>query len=241
LVDCSLIVPCFNEQLALPLLVQRIAGLRETLGWTYELVLVDDGSRDDTWWTIQRLRETHPFIVPVRHAGNRGIVAGWRSGLAAAAGRYVALLDADLQYRPEDLPVLKRKMQETMADVIQGARVREPHRSLLRRTMTAGLSVLLNLLFNMRLKDNKSGFLLCRREVLLDALDTRFHYRNFTHFIAVAMHARGYRIVQVPVVFDPRAAGESFIRHPWRFALRSLLDFPPALWEFRLAPRGRKN
>ncbi|NLH48172.1 MAG: glycosyltransferase family 2 protein [Myxococcales bacterium] len=239
--DCSIIVPCFNEEQALPLLVRRIADLREHWDWSSELVLVDDGSRDDTWLTIQRLRETHPFIVPVRHAGNRGIVAGWRSALAAASGRHVALLDADLQYRPEDLPALREKLRESMADVVQGARVSEPNRTPLRRLMTAGLSLLLNLLFGMHLKDNKSGFLLCRREVLADVLETRFRYRNFTHFIAVAIHARGYRIAQVPVVFDPRAAGESFIKNPWRFALRSLLDFPPALWEFRLAPRGRKD
>jgi phenylacetate-CoA ligase len=239
-VDVSIIVPCFNEEKALPRLVERIVAAGAKWPWTYELILVDDGSRDDTWAAIQRLREAHAFIVPVRHLGNRGIVAGWRSGLAAARGVHVATLDADLQYRPEDLGELRDKLLASGADLAQGARVQELNRSAGRRFLTAGLSWLLNVLFRMRLQDNKSGFLLCRREVFRDILTTRFQYRYFQHFIVVAAHAKGYRIVQTPIVFDPRVAGESFITQPWRFALRALTDLPRAVWEFRLRAR-REN
>jgi phenylacetate-CoA ligase len=237
--ELSIIAPCFNEEKALPMLAARVAAARAALGGAIELVLVDDGSRDDTWLVIQRLRETHDFITPARHVGNRGIVAAWRTGLAASRGRYVATIDADLQYRPEDLPRLRASLDGAGADLAQGARVQEVGRSRVRRLMTAGLSHLLNVLFGMQLHDNKSGFLLGRREVFADIFATRFAYRGFQHFVAVAAHAKGYRIVQTPIVFDPRVAGESFISRPWRFALRVVADLPWAIWEYRVAPRRR--
>jgi len=232
--DVSIIVPCFNEQEAIPHLVRRVQALQATWDRSFELILVDDGSRDDTWLAIGQAREQYPNIVPVRHPGNRGMLAGWLSGLAASRGTYVVTIDADLQYRPEDIPPLLNKLHEDGADIAQGARCKEVERSALRRFLTAGLSVLLNLLFGMRLKDNKSGFILCRREIFKDIMETRFTYRYFQHFIAVSAHAKGYRIAQLPIVFDPRVAGESFIRNPLRYAVAALPDLPKALWEFRL-------
>jgi glycosyltransferase involved in cell wall biosynthesis len=236
-IDLSIVVPCFNEQDALPPLAERVAGIRNALGWTLELVLIDDGSQDNTWQVIQDLSETYCFIKPVRHPTNLGIVAGWQTGHEAAGGTYLVTMDADLQYRPEDIIDLKNKLLSTGADVAQGARVREPERTALRRFLTAGLSWLLNLMFGMNLKDNKSGFILCKREVFGDTLTTRFTYRQFQHFIAVAIHAKGYRIVQIPVTFDPRVAGVSFMARPIRFALSAVADLPYALWEFRIARR----
>ncbi|MDP8224820.1 MAG: glycosyltransferase family 2 protein [Candidatus Lernaella stagnicola] len=239
--DLSIIIPCFNEEGAISQLGERIAELREHLDWSYELVLIDDGSGDNTWLEIQKLQQRYDFVAPVQHPENRGIVAGWHTGFAAAKGRYVVTMDADLQYRPEDIIALKRKLDETGAEVVQGARVKELERSALRRLMTAGLSWLLNLMFGMKLVDNKSGFILCRREVFGDILTTRYQYRHFQHFIAVSAHAKGYRIVQVPVVFDPRVAGQSFMRHPVHFAFTAIADLPWALWEFRFRRRKAVN
>jgi phenylacetate-CoA ligase len=237
-IQLTILAPCFNEEGNIAELVRRIAGCRDRLP-AFELVLVDDGSRDGTWREIQKAREQYPFVVPVRHVGNLGLVAGWRSGLAASRGRLVVTIDADLQYRPEDIALLLEKMRDADVDLVQGAREVEVQRSALRRTLTAGFSRVLNSLFGMKLKDNKSGFILYRRDVMADVLATRFRYRFFQHFVTVAAHAKGYRIAQTLVIFDPRHSGESYIRRPVRFALRSLRDLPFALWEFRLAKRGR--
>ncbi len=234
----SIIAPCYNEEGNIAELARRVDACRDQLP-PFELVLVDDGSRDETWREIQKARERYPFVTPVRHVGNAGMVAGWRSGLAASRGRLVVTTDADLQYRPEDIAGLLEAMKRTDADVVQGAREVEVNRSAMRRFLTAGFSWLLNFLFGMKLKDNKSGFLLYRREVMADVMRTRFHYRYLQHFVTVAAHAKGYRITQTMVVFDPRHAGESYISRPMSFALRSLRDLPLALWEFRLAKRGR--
>lgn len=238
----SIIAPCFNEQDNVAELARRIDLVDRSLpDVRCELVLIDDGSRDDTWLAIQRARAQYPFIVPVRHYGNAGIVAGWKSGLAAASGEFVLTIDADLQYKPEDIPAMLAAFREHDIDLVQGARVVEQERSAIRRFFTGGLSSILNLLFGMHLKDNKSGFILYRYAVLQDILQIADKFRYFQHFIGVAAHAAGYRIFEVPIVFAPRHAGESFIRQPWRFAMRAALDMPRAIWEFRLAKLWRKG
>lgn len=94
-------------------------------------------------------------------------------------------------------------------------------------------SRLLNLLFGMKLKDNKSGFILYRREAMQRVMAEREGFRLFQHFVAVAAHAHGLKIVEVPVAFDRRRAGTSFITNVFRFALRAFADLPLALWKFR--------
>lgn len=236
-VGLSIIAPCYNEQDNIAELARRLASISAQFPAATELILVDDGSTDNTWLEIQKAGTQYPFVVPVRHAANAGIVAGWKSGLAASRGARVVTIDADLQYRPEDIEPMWRVMEETGADLVQGARTVEVKRSALRRILTAGLSWLLNIVFGMRLQDNKSGFILYRREVMEDVLHTRFRYNYFQHFVAVSAHAKGYRIKQVPIVFDTRYAGASFIQQPLRFSLRSLVDLPRALWEFRLGKK----
>jgi len=240
-IQLTIIAPCFNEEGNIAELARRVDSCRDRLPQPLELVLVDDGSKDNTWSEIQKARERHSFVVPVRHFGNAGLVAGWKSGLAAARGRFVVTIDADLQYRPEDIALLLAKMNETDADLVQGAREVEVGRSPLRRVLTAGFSRLLNFLFGMNLKDNKSGFILYRREAMAGVLATRFRYRFFQHFVTVAAHAKGYRIAQTYIIFDPRHSGISYIQRPLRFALRSLRDLPRAFWEFRVLKGGKAD
>lgn len=238
----SIIAPCFDEQGNIAELARRIDEVDRSLpDVKFELVLIDDGSRDDTWLEIQTARGQYANIVPVRHYGNAGIVAGWKSGLAAATGDCVLTIDADLQYKPEDIPTLLSAFIDNDVDLVQGARVVEQQRSAVRRLFTGGLSGLLNLLFGMHLKDNKSGFILYRREALTDVLQIADKFKYFQHFIGVAAHAAGYRIFETPIVFAPRYTGESFIQQPLRFAMRAALDMPRAIWEFRLAKLWRKS
>ena len=95
--ELSVIVPCFNEEANLPELADRVGEVFRVgrLEGAAELILVDDGSRDGTWRTIEGLTANHPFVVPKRHPVNRGIAAAWKTGLAAARGRLVCVIDAD--------------------------------------------------------------------------------------------------------------------------------------------------
>jgi glycosyltransferase involved in cell wall biosynthesis len=235
--DLSVIVPCFNEAENIPALVARTKAALETMGVAWEMILVDDGSQDRTRAKIEAAAAADPRVRGAFHEVNRGIVAGWVTGLEASRGRSVLPLDADLQYRPEDIPELWAAMTETAADLVQGWRIASPEHDPARRRYTAMFSGLLNMLFGMKLRDNKSGFILYRREAMQQVMAEREGFRLFQHFVAVAAHAHGFKIVEVPVAFDRRQAGASFITSVFRFALRAFADFPLALWKFRFAKK----
>lgn len=206
----SVIAPCLNEELNVPTLVARMMATFDRMPIACELVLVDDGSTDGTWAAIESAMASEPRRVRgVRHERNRGIVGGWKSGLAAATSDLVCLIDSDLQNRPEDVLALYDAFEAERADVAQG--VRHPAGSRRRVLFSRVLNHMLNVAFGMNLRDNKSGFVLCRREVLLDALTDADGYRYFQSFLGVALAARGYKFAQVETRFEPRVAGESFL------------------------------
>ncbi|MBZ0253587.1 MAG: glycosyltransferase family 2 protein [Candidatus Methylomirabilis sp.] len=228
----SVIVPCFNEEGNLDILVGRLRACFQEHGIDGEIVLVNDGSRDRTGEVVDELARRFQNVVPVHHAVNKGIVEGWRSGLKNASAPWVCTIDADLQYLPEDCARLYAEMQRTGADLVQGWRRWHTSINWQRYLLSKGFSGFLNALFRMRLRDIKSGFILYKREAFADVMNFRGPYHAFQHFPTIAARKKGYRIVQIPVVWNQRHAGQSFIQMPWRFALRSLRDLPRALDEF---------
>lgn len=235
--DLSIVVPCYNEEGNLRELVRRIRETMELHRFSAEIILVDDHSRDGTRALIEELARQHPEVRGVFHPENRGIVGGWRSGLEAARAPHLVTTDADLQYAPEDIPRLYLILQREGADVVQGWRIAHNFRDTYRYLLSLGFSFLLNRLFGTRLQDIKSGFLCAKREVFREMLATRYPYRYLQHFIVVNAVSKGFRVRQEPVLFWNRVAGQSFIRSPFRFGLRSLTDLPHAAREFRVRRR----
>jgi glycosyltransferase involved in cell wall biosynthesis len=164
-------------------------------------------------------------------------VAGWRSGLEASKGAWVLTTDADLQYAPEDIPILYQEMAAGDWDLVQGWRKDREEPNPLRDALSVGLSKLLQWVFSMDLQDVKSGFVVYRREVFRDILDFRMNYFSFQSLITVAAHFKGYRIRQVPITFFRRHAGESFIRRPLWFSIKAATDLPKAFYEYRIRKR----
>src|SRR5690606_34578944 len=97
--DLAVIVPCFNEELNIPELTERVLRTLEAGRRAGELILVDDGSSDGTARVIRELMQRDSRVVGVFHPVNKGIAAAWRSGVDAARAVTVAVLDADLQYQ----------------------------------------------------------------------------------------------------------------------------------------------
>lgn len=240
----SVIVPCYNEEGNIGELVSRTEKNFQEHGIDGEIILVDDASTDETAGKIREVMEYWPNIVTETHPRNLGISGGWRTGLRLARGEYVLITDGDLQYAPEDDAKLVLKARETRADIVQGFRIGHTYSAPVRYVLSLGFCWTLNLLFGCRLHDIKSGFIVFRREVLRDVLDVRFRYRYFQHFVTISAVSKGYRIVQVPIIFCERHWGTSFITNPFSFSLKSLRDFPKALWEFlilnRFMRRGRR-
>jgi len=237
-IELSVVVPCYNEAGNLRELVDRLLGVFVKRKVTGEIVLVNDGSRDDTGAVIDGLARDHREVVPVHHPVNRGLAAGWDSGVAKASGTYVCLIDADLQYQPEDVARLHRELLHTRVDMVQGYRSSIGRQRDSRYHLSKGLNGMLNTLFGMRLRDNKSGFVIARRDTLVDILHRRYRYSYFQTFIAVSAHAKGYSIREIETVFETRLVGQSFIpSFPLKLIVKALLDLATGFVEFRLAPK----
>jgi phenylacetate-CoA ligase len=239
----SVIAPCLNEEVNIPVLADRLFAATDESGIPTELVLVDDGSTDGTWQTIRRLRESRgDSVVGVRHSSNFGISESWRTGLDSARGTYACFIDADLQNPPEEVVTLYRRLLSSPSDIVQGFRSSIGRLRDSRLVFSKVLNLLLNTTFGMRARDNKSGFVLGPRAVLTDVLDHRRKYRHFQTFVTVSAKAKGYSILEVETLFESRNAGRSFIdASVWRVVRQALRDFAPAFVEFRMGARSRRH
>lgn len=235
--ELSVIVPALNEELNLRELVSRVLATFDRGGLPGEVVIVDDGSTDGTPALLAELEAAHPGrVVGVRHLTNRGIAEGWRSGAQASKGRLVATIDADLQYQPEDLLRMHRALSQSSVDIVQGFRSPVGRRQDDRYTLSRGFNALLNGVFAMNLRDNKSGFLMCAREVFLDLLSYDGSYFYWQSFVMVAAHAKGYSYKEIETLFEQRRAGTSFLAgsNALKASAKSLVDLGKAAWVYRV-------
>ncbi|MCQ6956734.1 glycosyltransferase family 2 protein [Mucilaginibacter aquariorum] len=118
--DISVVVPLYNEVESLPELTSWISRVMDENRFTYEIILVDDGSTDGSWDMIMKLKENNLFIKGFKFRRNYGKSAALNIGFEAAKGRVVITMDADLQDSPDEIPVLYRRITEDKYDLISG-------------------------------------------------------------------------------------------------------------------------
>ncbi|MDB5129949.1 glycosyltransferase family 2 protein [Mucilaginibacter sp.] len=118
--DISVVVPLYNEVESLPELTSWISRVMDENRFTYEIILVDDGSKDGSWDMIMKLKENNPFIKGFKFRRNYGKSAALNIGFEAAKGGVVITMDADLQDSPDEIPVLYRRITEDKYDLISG-------------------------------------------------------------------------------------------------------------------------
>lgn len=118
--DISVVVPLYNEVESLPELTSWISRVMDENKFTYEIVLVDDGSDDGSWGMILKLQENNPFIRGFRFRRNYGKSAALNIGFDATRGDVVITMDADLQDSPDEIPELYRRISEEKYDLISG-------------------------------------------------------------------------------------------------------------------------
>jgi phenylacetate-CoA ligase len=233
--EISIVVPCRNEAENVLELAERARATFAVHALEGEIVFVNDGSTDNTGALIDELATRFDNVQAVHHPHNLGMPAAWESGARAARGRYIVIMDGDLQYLPEDVYRLYRELRYTNSDIVQGYRSSIGRLRGGRYLMSRTLDYMLRLLFGMHLQDVKSGFLICDREIFAHILRRRFSYNYFQTLIAISAHHKGYRIAQIETLFEDRKLGESFIStFPATVVLRSLIDLAKGLVEFRL-------
>lgn len=235
--DISIIAPCFNEEKNIPELAVRLVKVLEKKNLKGEIILVNDCSTDKTGEIIEKYARLYPnVVIHLDHTKNQGMFQAWKTGLKAARGEYVCLIDSDLQNLPEDVWRLYKEINNHHYDMVQGNRSTIGRLKDSRYILSRGLNWLLNTAFGMNSRDNKSGFVITRKETLEDILG--FNYRGYFYpqsFIAVSAHAKGYSIKEIETLFQSRLLGESFItKNPLKPVILSFYDLYKAFLEFRL-------
>ena len=198
--EVSVLVPANDEAENLPEFMRQVREVLLPLPYACEVVVVDDGSTDDTPAVLQRLVTQHPFLRVVTHRGRRGIADALKSAADAARGRIFVFYPADLQYLPADIPGLVAPILAGEVDVVTGAK----HGHYDRRFVSWVYNGLCRWLFGVRVTDLNS-IKAYRREVM-EALPTRPDWHRFLVVIAAA---QGFRLAERPVPLHPRRAGKS--------------------------------
>jgi glycosyltransferase involved in cell wall biosynthesis len=202
-VSISAVLPAFNEQANLERAIDGLARALAAAAGDYEIIVVDDGSRDDSAAVLERLERRTPRLVVVRHERNLGYGAALRSGFRRARFSLVFFMDADNQFDPSEISRLLDRLGE--ADMVIGYRAvrRDP---LPRRLNAWAFFTLVRVLFGYLARDVNCAFKLIRRE-LLEHLGLRSDGALINTELLVLARRRGARIVEVPVHHFPRTAG----------------------------------
>lgn len=225
-VDVSVLVPAKDESENLPEFIRLCAEALGTAGFTYEVVVVDDGSRDDSPAVLERLARQYPFLRVVTHRRQRGIADALRSAGDAARGDVFVFYPADLQYLPADIPALVRPILAGEADVVTGTKQGRYEKAFVSRVYNG----LCRWLFGIPVTDLNS-VKAYRREVM-DGVPLRPDWHRFMVVIAAA---DGFRLASHPVPLYPRQAGQS--KFTWRRIPVGVLDLLSVWFQLRF---GRK-
>ena len=200
----SVVVPVFNEEESVAALCQQLHGALAKLGRTYELILVDDGSRDRTWERLCELAKTTPRLRLIRFRRNFGQTAAMSAGFDAARGEVIVTLDADLQNDPADIPLLLERM-DAGCDVVSGWRKNRQDTFINRRLPSIIANWLIGRITGVRLHDYGCTLKAYRREVMQGVR----LYGEMHRFIPALASWVGGRIEEVVVNHRARQFGSS--------------------------------
>ncbi|MBQ4824041.1 MULTISPECIES: glycosyltransferase family 2 protein [unclassified Leisingera] len=213
----SVVVPCYNEEESVPMLVERLVQAIEPWAQDAEIILADDGSSDQTWAAIEAAHAKYPVVRGIRLSANRGHQVALTAGLEAARGARVFMLDADLQDPPEILPDMMMMMDRGY-DVVYGRRAERQGETLFKKITAYGFYRFLNTLSDVDIPKDTGDFRLVSRR----ALDAVLAMPERARFIRGMFAWAGYKQIGLEYVRDARVAGVT--KYPFRAMLRFATD-----------------
>jgi glycosyltransferase involved in cell wall biosynthesis len=203
----SIVIPAFHEEQTIPRLVAALddaVAKLEKLGRPTEVIVVDDGSRDQTWKNLAGAAPTRPWLRLVRLRRNYGQTAAMSAGFKRARGAYIVPMDADLQNDPDDIPMLLEKLEEGF-DVVSGWRKHRRDKAVTRRLPSKIANWLIGRVSGVKLHDYGCTLKAYRREVL----EPVNLYGEMHRFIPIYAKWAGARVTEQVVRHHPRKEGRS--------------------------------
>jgi dolichol-phosphate mannosyltransferase len=223
----SVVVPCYNEAACLDVLHARVsAAARAVVGDDHEIVLVNDGSRDQSWAVMERLAASDPRLVAINLSRNHGHQLALTAGLDLCAGERILIIDADLQDPPELLGDMLATMAAESADVVYAVRRKREGETFFKKLTASIFYRVLDRVTDTPIPLDTGDFRLMSRR----ALDALLSLPEQARFIRGMVAWVGFRQVPFPYDRDERLAGES--KYPLgkmiRFALDAVTGFSTA-------------
>jgi glycosyltransferase involved in cell wall biosynthesis len=200
----SVVMPVFNERDTIEEIIPRVLAVSPRI----QLIVVDDVSTDGTTEILERLREQHGFTL-LRQPKNGGKGSALRRGFAAVTGDMVIIQDADLEYSPEEYPLLTNLITSGRADVVFGSRFLGTHRVFLLTHYLGNrlLTFITNVLYNTMLTDMETCYKVMRTDVLR-SMELRSNGFGIEPEITAKVFKRRYRVYEVPISYDGRGYDE---------------------------------
>ena len=222
----SVLVPAKDEAGNLPLFMQQAADAFAGSDIRFEVIVIDDGSEDDSWEVLQGLAGQYDFLRLARHRVRRGIADALRTGYLRARGDVLVFYPADLQFKPEDIPRLVAPILADESDMVTGFKQGDYEKKFVSRIYN-GLS---RALFHVPVKDLNS--VKAYRREIMEALPIRPDWHRYMIVIAAA---HGFTVSEIPVPLYPRFSGKS------KFGIGRIpvgvLDMLSVWFELRFGPK----
>jgi glycosyltransferase involved in cell wall biosynthesis len=229
--DLSIIIPVFNEQDSLPELMEWISKVLIDSKIRYEVILVDDGSSDNSWKVIQEFSDTYSHLRAIRFRRNYGKAAALQSGFESSTGEVVVTMDADLQDNPEEIPDLYRMIMDQKFDLVSGWK-RKRHDPLTKTLPSKFYNRTVRMISGIKIHDFNCGLKAYRQDVV-KSIEL---YGEMHRYIPVLVKKAGFtRIGEKVVQHQKRKYGAS--KYGYKRLLTGFLDLLTILF---LSKFGKK-
>ncbi len=218
----SVVVPVFNEEKNLPILIPKLVEVLETLHFSYEIILVDDGSSDESRGILKEMASQSPSLRVLRFKENRGLSTALVAGMREARGEKIVTLDSDLQNDPSDIPKLLEYLDRY--DMATGWRQKREDSWLKKISSKIGNGVR-NWLSGEAIQDSACTLRAFKKECIQEIPV----FNGMHRFLSTLVKREGYRIIEVPVSHHPRKFGKSKYNIRNRM-VRSFIDLLAVRW-----------
>ena len=221
-IDISVVVPVYNEEKNLPLLIPQLVEVLQPLGKSYEMIFVDDGSTDKSRKIVKEMASQYPEIRMIGFKRNCGETAAGAAGLKEARGEIVITIDADLQNDPKDIPTMLDYLKEY--DMVTGWRQKRDD-PWIKRITSKIANKIRNGLSGEVIQDSGCTFRAYKRECLKNLK----LYKGMHRFMPTLVKLEGYRVVEIPIAHHPRKFGVSKYT-TWNRMWRAFVDLLAVRW-----------
>ena len=217
--DLSIVIPLFNEEESLPELCDWISRVCDAHHYSYEIILIDDGSTDDSWKVIESLRLQDSNIKAIKFQRNYGKSAALNEGFKAAQGQVVITMDADLQDSPDEIPELRRMILEQDYDIVSGWKKKRYDNTLTKNIPSKFFNAATRKVSNIKLHDFNCGLKAYKKRVV-KGIEV---YGEMHRYIPVLAKWAGFKKIGEKVV-EHRARKYGVTKFGWERFVNGFLD-----------------